>query len=318
LILAAALVSPRAALSGDGASGQAVRKVIFLPGGPSHGHGAHEHFAGCKILADALNQNVDGLKAEVVKGGWPADVSLLNDAAALVVYCDGAEGHMLHKNRDAVDSLLHRGVGLVCIHFAVEVPQGPTGERFLDWIGGYFEIGWSVNPHWTAEFKSFPDHPICQGVKPFSINDEWYFQMRFRPEMERVQPILTAVPPDSTRDGRDGGRSGNDTVRARKGLPEHVAWATQRPDGGRGFGFTGGHVHWNWGHESFRKLMLNAIVWTAGMEVPPEGVPSKPLTLADLEANQDEPPPADYNAERMQKLLESWRDAQAGGESEDD
>jgi hypothetical protein len=51
-----------------------------------------------------------------------------------------------------------------------------------------------------------------------------------------------------------------------------VAWAVERPDGGRGFGFTGGHVHLNWGDADFRKLVLNALVWTAGAEVPADGV----------------------------------------------
>ena len=45
-----------------------------------------------------------------------------------------------------------KGVGIVCIHYGVEVPKGPSGEKFLDWIGGYFEPNWSVNPHWTAKF----------------------------------------------------------------------------------------------------------------------------------------------------------------------
>ncbi len=60
-----------------------------------------------------------------------------------------------------------------------------------------------------------------------------------------------------------------------------MAWARERPDGGRGFGFTGGHVHWNWGNDNFRKLVLNAIVWTAEVDVPAEGVPSQPPTLED-------------------------------------
>ena len=61
----------------------------------------------------------------------------------------------------------------------------------MDSIGGYFEMYHSVNPHWTAKFDSFPDHPITRGVKPFAINDEWYYHMRFRPEMKGVTPILS-------------------------------------------------------------------------------------------------------------------------------
>ncbi len=77
--------------------------------------------------------------------------------------------------------------------------------------------------------------------------------------------------------------------------PQHMAWATEREDGGRGFGFTGGHFHWNWGDDQFRKLMLNAIVWTAKAEVPETGVPSKSLTVKNLMANQDYEVPRDFN-----------------------
>ena len=44
------------------------------------------------------------------------------------------------------------------------------------------------------------------------------------------------------------------------------------PGGGRGFGFTGGHNHWNWGDDNLRKVVLNAIVWIAHGEVPTMGV----------------------------------------------
>ena len=41
----------------------------------------------------------------------------------------------------------------------------------------------------------------------------------------------------------------------------------------------------------FRTLVLNAILWSAGGDVPPDGVPSETPTRAQLEANQDEPRP---------------------------
>ena len=56
-----------------------------------------------------------------------------------------------------------------------------------------------------------------------------------------------------------------------KGRDEVLAWAVERPDGGRGFGFTGAHSHKNWGDPNFRKLVLNAILWTAKLDVPPAG-----------------------------------------------
>jgi hypothetical protein len=57
-----------------------------------------------------------------------------------------------------------------------------------------------------------------------------------------------------------------------------------RPNGGRGFGFTGAHVHNNWMNDSFRKLVLNAIVWTAKVDVPAEGVNSVAPAQSELDA----------------------------------
>jgi hypothetical protein len=124
--------------------------------------------------------------------------------------------------------------------------------------------------------------------------------------MEGVTPILTAYPPDETRRGPIGAYSGNPVVRARAGMAEHVAWARQRPDGGRGFGFTGGHFHENWANDNFRTLVLNAIVWVAGLEVPPGGVPSKTPTLQQLEENQDYPEDGRFNRPEMEKTLKKW------------
>ncbi len=267
------------------------KRIVFVAGRASHGWGAHEHYAGCVLLAKELNKNMPNVKADVVRNGWPRDPAVFDGADAIVMYCDGGGRHMVNRHLEQVDKLMKQGIGLACIHYAVEVPKGESGDRFLDWIGGYFEAHWSVNPHWKANFKQFPDHPITRGVKPFAIQDEWYYHMRFRGDMEGVTPILTSIPPESTLARRDGSHSGNPHVRAKKGLPQHVAWACERADGGRGFGFTGGHTHSNWGDDNFRKLVLNAIVWIARAEVPSDGVPNQTPTKAELEANQDEPKP---------------------------
>ena len=112
--------------------------------------------------------------------------------------------------------------------------------------------------------------------------------MRFRPGMDGVTPVLSAVAPDSTMGRPDGAHSGNPTVReaVKNKVPQHVAWAVQRADGGRGFGFTGGHFHKGWANDDQRKLVLNAILWTAKADVPADGVASK-VTDADMQANLD-------------------------------
>jgi hypothetical protein len=282
------------------------KKIVLMAGPPSHGYGSHEHNAGCLLLAKCLNENMPNVYATVYQNGWPKDPTACDNADAVVAFCDGGGGHIVMRHLEQVDALAKKGVGIAMLHYAVEVPKGRPGNYMLDWIGGYFETFWSVNPHWKAEFKDLPDHPITRGVKPFFMDDEWYYHMRFVEDMKNVTPILTATPPDSTRrKGRDA-HGANEHVRARMGMPEHVAWAYERLDGGRGFGFTGGHWHWSWASDDFRKLVLNSLVWVAGAEVPPHGVPSETPTIEQLEANQDYQQPGNFNSERIEKLIKQW------------
>ncbi len=306
LTLAIATVVHATGFRAEGAE-TAKKKVVLIAGGPSHGYFSHSHFAGCTLLAKALNENVSGVEAVVVRNGWPKDAAILDDAAAIVVFSDGGGGNPMLPHLEKIQRLMDKGVGLALIHFAVEVPKEKAGKQLLDWTGGYYETNWSVNPTWNARFEKFPDHPIARGVKPFELVDEWYYHMRFRENMEGVTAILSAVPPDSTREGPDGPYSGNPTVRSRKGMAEDLAWARQRPDGGRGFGFTGGHFHYNWANDGFRTIVLNAIVWVAGLDVPPQGVRSKTPTLEELLANQDYPQPNDFNRPHVEDILKKWK-----------
>jgi hypothetical protein len=66
-------------------------------------------------------------------------------------------------------------------------------------------------------------------------------------------------------------------------------WLAERSDGGRGFGFTGGHFHLNWKNDDQRKVVLNAILWIAQVEIPAGGVAST-VTDEDLQANLDPKP----------------------------
>jgi type 1 glutamine amidotransferase len=275
------------------------RKVLFLAGHASHGYGAHDHLAGCMLLSKSLSESKLPIESQVYHYDWPKDGKIFEGVDCVVMYGDGGPGHMVVSHLAEMDAMAKKGVGIVCLHYAVEVPKGRTGKKFLTWIGGYFETNWSVNPTWEANYAKLPEHPITRGVKPFEIFDEWYYHMRFPKDMEGVTPILTALPPRETLSRPDDPHAGNPDVRAAiaRKEPQHMAWAFERADGGRGFGFTGGHVHWNWSDPNFRKLVLNAIVWCAKANVPVEGVRDKPKTMADMEANHDEEPPANFDRE---------------------
>ncbi|MFO0952635.1 MAG: ThuA domain-containing protein [Isosphaeraceae bacterium] len=283
-IAAAALLAlTSAAVAADPA------KIVVIAGRPSHGPGDHEFNAGCKLLVKCLKE-VPGVEPVFVAGGWPADESVFEGAKSVVFFMDGGGNHpMIQKDRldRVLKPLIDRGVGLVCLHYAVEVPKGKPGDHFLEWLGGYYETGFSTNPHWTAEVKSLPEHPVTRGVKPFAVKDEWYFNIRFRPEMKGVTPIVVASPDDQTRQGVSSSPRGPyKHILEAKGRPEVLAWAVERPDGGRAFGFTGGHAHKNWGDADFRTLVLNAIVWSAGKDVPSEGIRCS-VTEDELKANLD-------------------------------
>jgi type 1 glutamine amidotransferase len=267
------------------------KNLVMIAGMPSHGPGQHEHNAGILLLKKCLEQSL----AEQVNiqhhlnGEWPS-AEELSKADSVVIYSDGQERHpaLEGDHLAQLDAAMKRGCGFVTLHYAVEPTLEKGNKEFIEWMGGCFEIHWSVNPHWDANFAELPQHPISSGVKPFGTNDEWYFHMRFRPGMQGVTPILSDVPPESTMSKPDGHHSGNPAVReavARK-EKQHVAWAAERTDGGRGFGFTGGHFHQGWANDEQRKLVLNAILWSAKMEVPSSGV-SSIVTEEDMKANLD-------------------------------
>lgn len=255
------------------------KKIVMVAGTPSHGPGAHEFNAGTMILKKCLD-GVPGVLATAYYNGWPADPTAFDNADSILLYMDGGGGHpVIQRNRlTEVDQLMRRGVGLCCAHYAVEVPKEKGGPDLTKWIGGYYETGFSINPHWHAAFKLLPKHPVTSGVEPFSINDEWYYNIRFPEGQSGIEPLLSATPPDASRK--------TDAAKANPGRAEIVAWAVERPDGGRGFGFTGGHNHSNWGNDNFRKLVLNALLWTAKADVPAAGAAST-VSPEELTKNLD-------------------------------
>ena len=280
------------------------KKIVLIAGKPSHPPRMHEFNAGVQLLAKCLLA-APGVQVEVVLNGWPRDERVFGNAAAVIFYMDGGGRHEVvqeHGRRlRLVDSWIKKGVGVGFMHYGVEVVATQAGREFQNWIGGHYENMYSCNPMWEPKFTSLPKHPIANGVKPFQIKDEWYFNMRFakglkgneaqKTEKLSFWPILVATPSDKVRNGPYVYPKGPyPHIQQAKGRPEAMMWAVQHANGARGFGFTGGHFHDNWGNDDYRKVVLNAIVWTAGAEVPATGVVAT-VTPADLNANLDPKPP---------------------------
>ncbi|MBA4188687.1 MAG: hypothetical protein C0467_11870 [Planctomycetaceae bacterium] len=264
------------------------KKLVLIAGTPSHGPGDHEFNAGV-LLLDKCLKDVKGLETTVFKNGYPKDDSALDTADGILCYADGGGGHPLirEKRLERIGKLMAKGTGLMCAHYGVEVPKDLGGPEFRDWIGGYYESMFSCNPMWKPEFTEFPKHPIANGVKPFSVKDEWYMNMRFREDMKAITPILVAKPSDAVRDGPYVYPKGPyKHIQENKGRNETMMWATERTDGGRGVGFTGGHFHRNWLDDNFRKVVLNALLWICKVEVPNDGVAST-VSDEEIKANWD-------------------------------
>jgi hypothetical protein len=252
-------------------------KKVLLIAGPldkSHPPGTHEYEKSVKLLKHCLDtsHNLKGIRTEVVLGGWPREERLLGEADTIVLISSGSDRNeqdhpLLVSHRLAVlGKQMKRGCGLVTIHWTTFVPNGKVGDRILEWVGGYFDYQSGPPPRrWLSAIQDVttdvrpgsPDHPVCRDIKPFRLHDELYYNLRFKENDARLRPILLAKMPAVAKE-------------------QVVAWAVERPGGGRGFGFTGGHYFNNWFVPEFRKLVLNAIAWTAHAEVPEGGVASLP------------------------------------------
>jgi hypothetical protein len=268
------------------------KKIVFIADRDPHGgRGNHEFIAASIYLARTINERYpDAYCVVTTKQNMPKDLS---HATAIVIIMNNGGPAALNT---AVQEAAKRGAGVMAIHYGVEVSKGVPGKNYLDWLGGYFEAEWSVNPHWTPNFTEIPKHETTRGVKPFTISDEWYYHMRFVEGMKGVTPVLAAKAPEDTitkrwKEGtKANSHAGNPGALAdvKAGIPQVMAWAYERPDGARGFGFTGLHFHKNLADDNLRTLLVNAVAWMAKLPVPEAGIQTRTPTRDDLETLIDD------------------------------
>lgn len=230
-------------------------KVVLIAGSNFFKAGEHEYVGGCAVLMDLLKQN--GVEP-VLAIDWPKKAETLAGAKGVVFFFDGAEKHQVLKgDRVAtIQRLMDEKVGLVQLHQTADYPR-EFGDKARGWAGGAWEKGTGQRAHWVTEFDTFPDHPVCRGVKAFKIDDGWLYQNRFVPEMKGVTPLLKTWNPKATTKPAAG--------------QDVIAWAYDRVEGGRSFTFTGAHLHASFAEEGYRRFLVNGILWSAGLEVPKSG-----------------------------------------------
>jgi type 1 glutamine amidotransferase len=266
-------------------------QVLIVVGPSDHPPGSHEVAAGGRLMRDCLQTatNVPAIRAEVVDS-WPTDRATIENARTVVFIGDTFPAERLPDSDRAMRELggmMQRGCGIVCVHYATGLRAEDVADDgdhpLLQWMGGYFATRCK---HHQSVARIFPeatithgenDHPLQRGWKSFTVHDEPYINNYFGKDGNRlavhVTPIaVSMLPPENPH-------------------PEIVAWAVQRSDQGRGFGIVMPHFYRNWRQDDLRTLIMNGIVWTAGLDVPNEGVSTAAPDLAKFEPASIEPKP---------------------------
>ncbi len=259
------------------AAADAARKIVLVGGASSEPPGRHDYANGTRLLKALLESSPElraagDLVVEAHPDGWPADGSAFDGAVTIVFYCDGLERHPLaHPDRRMrFESLMQRGVGLVALHQAITVPEGDASIGLERWLGA---ARYGMYDRATEMVELEPDgHPVDRGVAPFAYRDEFYPTIRFDREAGRITPLLSGALHVQFREGRD--------LIIGQPVASTVAWAFERKGGGRAVGFSGAHYLDSFDVPGLRRLLLNAVLWTAGIEVPPGGVHSEPADAA--------------------------------------
>jgi hypothetical protein len=261
----------------DVAADPALTKIVLVAGTPSNKPGQHEYFAGCALLRLWLAE-LPGVAPVMVAHGWPQNETVLDGAQCVLFFLDGGEKltFLTPERLAKIEALAAAGTGLIMLHQAIDCP--PTlVPQFKRWFGAAFQSDIGCRGHWDVSFASIPAHPVTTGMVPFDLlKDGWLYNLHFAET--GVTPLLTCKMPASSRK--------TDDSKAHPDRDETVAWAYERADGGRSVGFTGCDLHSNWAESNQRRLLLNAILWTANQPVPDGGTVSV-VSDAQLSQNWD-------------------------------
>ena len=223
--------------------------------------GHHDYLGGCRIM-EALLKQTPGVEVVLVEKEWPSDESVFDGAASVVFYTDGGgkQAYLATPGHVALVQKIADGkTGLVNIHQAVEFPPA-FAKQSADWTGGIYNA-FSSRGHWDSVHDTFPEHPITRGVTPWKINDGWLNRFKFPAGMKGITPLVWS--------GKEhlGSPEGGDK--------DVVAWTFDRASGGRSFNFSGLDAHSAWELDGMRKLVINGILWSAGVEIPEGGAKSE-------------------------------------------
>jgi len=288
LCLLLAFTSVYAVFTSASVAKDAGPQILVIAGPSTHPPGTHEVAAGARLLKYCLEraEGAGPVRADVFYS-WPADKAILDSAAGVVFIGDIFPPEFMDQPdqvKKELAAMMARGCGLVCIHYATGLREQHVGEDgshpLLGWLGGYFATGCkhhrSVAGVVTATIEPEREpHPVLRGWQAFTFDDEPYWNNYFGKDgmAKNVRSLAYAMlPPDAP-------------------SKQTVAWCVQRADGGRGVGIVMPHYFRNWKVDPLRTLVLNAICWTAKLEIPAGGVQASLPDLSAFEPGSVEPKP---------------------------
>jgi mannose-6-phosphate isomerase-like protein (cupin superfamily)/type 1 glutamine amidotransferase len=256
--------------------------IIVLIGGDKQGYPRTEHDYPDGILAierlikgstqfQVLNPTIKSFPA-----GFPSDLSEIADADVILLYF-GMDYRTMSDvldskpRREAIERLMDKGAGLIALHQASTVPDRTSLIPMADWLGGV-RFGMADRTTEIAQIRILGagKNPIANGLKPFEYLDEFYPTITFS-TTDKITPILSAKTHIQTRN--------NQPVFEEPPSDHVIAWAAERPNGGRSFAFTSGHYLLTFDQPEIRTMLLNAILWTAKRDVPLAGATTNAPTM---------------------------------------
>jgi putative membrane-bound dehydrogenase-like protein len=259
---------------------------------------AHEHerfLNDWKVLLAGRGIQADGGMT------WPTADQFKN-TDVIVAYAEEA-GDADPEQQKLIEDFTRRGGGLVVIHSAsVAMKNSPWWKQTIggSWVNG--KTKWKEGPmdlYYTENQRIDGGHPITKGASNFHIDDEIYYDMDIRPDVEVLATSYTPNVPAGKRVAA-GGKVNIYDIQPQMWAYEHTAEGGTQPY--RAFVSIPGHLYFTFEKPHYRAILLRGIAW-AGKRTNldefckpeeisaltyPEGGPQKPAdTLKGLEIHPD-------------------------------
>lgn len=250
-----------------------VKKQLLLLSSAPDGHAAktHEYRTCLDHLSQLLTERGDlEVLHQQVTNDWDSGLEALKKADGVVLYLSEGAAWISKEPRrlEAFLQAAQQGKGFLVIHWSLGTREAGPISTMLQLIGACHGGPDRKYRVMEGEVKiASPQHPILQGIKPFKIHDEFYY------ELKKV----------------DGSQVGTKPIQPLfeveiDGKPQPIAWAWERAAGegkptGRSVGFVGGHFQETWMHPAYERLLVQSAYWIVHATAEPRARVA--ITLTD-------------------------------------